>query len=120
MKFVYVLLISLVLLVGCKDKPMDAQKSGEAYLKAMFIDNDIDAIKKMTHPDQVEDFTRSIGGLANMLVLMDDASYEIKSVKEDGDLAVIAFDISMTSKGKTEFSSETMTLQKIDSVWYVK
>ena len=99
---------------------LDPRESAEYYLNAMFIENDLDALKALTHPDQKDGFSKSIGSLATMLVRMDEASYEITFFEQKENLALIKFNLSMTSNGKTENRQEIMALEQVDSKWYVQ
>ncbi|MCJ8314407.1 MAG: hypothetical protein HRU38_19965 [Saccharospirillaceae bacterium] len=134
---ILVILITAMLFASCQNKEesvsevevvkqvevfnqLDPRESAEFYLKAMFIDNDFDALKLMTHPEQKDGFSKSIGSLAAMLVRMDSAKYEITFVEQKENLALIKFNLSMTSKGQTEERKELMTLEIIDSKWYVQ
>jgi len=131
-KYLNVVMVLLVAfaLAGCQDNAsqenvatfnqLDPKESAEYYLNAMFIENDLDALKALTHPDQKADFSKSIGGLAAMLVRMSDALFEIISFAQKDNLASVTFNLSMTSQGKTEEREEMMSLEKIDSKWYVQ
>jgi len=99
---------------------LDPRESAEFYLNAMFVDNDFDALKLMTNPLERENFSKSIGSLATMFVRMDSAQYEITFVEQKENLALIKFNLSMTSKGQTQERKEIMTLENVDSKWYVQ
>ena len=142
MKLIYsnilVLLISACFLSSCQNdeapiddnvemtKPvkvfdqLDPRESAEFYLNAMFNDNDFEALKLMTNPLERSNFSKSIGSLATMLVRMDSAQYEITFVEQKENLALIKFNLSMTSKGQTQERKEIMTLENVDSKWYVQ
>ena len=110
MKLIYsnilVILISAFLISSCQNKEdsmekaepveaqvvfdqSDARQSAEFYLNAMFAENDFEALKLMTKPDQRAQFSRSIGSLASMLVRMESAEYEIMFVDKKENLALI-------------------------------